>query len=258
MSDQFPPDMLDEMLGEQTADEDGLIEEVDLVDAREDVARLAESYATLDDSADQPSEKTSYEEYVEQGKLARKQMDGGKWKLCRIAAALVVDYNENTLGEWAADIGIGASTARHYRRMALFYEYAEWLAFVDQHTQHNDCNVYFSHFGQALVLPTPALAYEWLAIVSGGNWSVDVAGAELQKWIQLKGYEKRNPGKQSKSSKVELCKNVGVIRPSFSQLNGEWFVSFRITDDEEIIKALETLLKNNKNQPLRMTLTKVV
>lgn len=114
----------------------------------------------------------------------------------------------------------------------------------------------FSHFAQALVLPTPDIAYEWLEIVAHmPNWSVDVTQVKLNEWIKMRGYTKRKPGKQPTKSKVAVC-TFSINRPSFSQMNGEWYVTFRITEDEPMIKAAENALKTNPNQILQLTLVK--
>lgn len=272
-SEQFPPDFLDSHFPIQAPtiedeineanrfiihpdkrhiDDNGVIEESDLYDAREHLA-----YTALDDSVDPAPTKPTLEELIERGKLARSRMDAGKWQLCDLAVQVVVAFNDDTLGEWAQEIGVASSTARHYRRMGTFYDYADRLAKLDQWSDHDECNVYFSHFADALVLPTPALAYEWLNIVAGGHWSVDFARAELQKWMSLRGYEKRKPGKQPSKAKANVvCEKVGVYSPTFTQKNGVWQVTFKLSEEEDMVKALIDRLINQK-QPLYLSLEKI-
>lgn len=244
-------------------DTEGIISEDVLTDARNNLIEPSptdETYTELDDSAGLPESKVSLDDYIERGKLARRDTDGGKWKLVYLAANVAKDWGQDSLGEWAAGVGIGSSTARQYRRMGIFYQFDEWLAFCDHHQNADgECAVYFSHFSQALVLPTPAIAYEWLTIVANAaHWSVDEAAFELQKWINLRGYQKRQQSKGKAKTKIELCKNLTVNRPELTNMNGEWYLTVRITDDESIIKALDPNLKSNKNVLLQLTLTKSV
>lgn len=250
-------------------------QKADLLEAGAPIAPAEITYEDLPDTADhiqaqddapdlQAAEQqegqdlTPLEVFIERGKQHVAMMDAGKWLLCQDAADVAVVWGDSTLDDWANEVGIAGSTARHYRRMWYFFDNARRLAFEKVHCANPDeiCWLKFSHYSQALILPNADIAYEWLAIVAIGLMPVDYAKVELDKWMESRGYSKRNPGKQpSKPEKVFVAKNLNVSgKMEFEQHDGEYYVRIRLQDEPDIIEAFKIALRAHKKHDLRLTI----
>lgn len=67
--------------------------------------------------------KSDWEVLCEVGRQAVKEMDEGRWILGDLANEIVVKkYGEDSLGQFAGDVGVGPQSMKEYRAMARFYK----------------------------------------------------------------------------------------------------------------------------------------
>ncbi len=228
---------------ERTVDpETGEIEESDLFDAREDDARMAESLKRI---ASKPDPETFYE----RGRLAREKKEGACWELGDIAAEFVTVYGANQMDNFAREVGLAKKTAQEYRRMSIFYEMYARASFLRDHP-----NVFYSHFRQAKVLPTPPLAYEWLELVSEQGYTVDEAGLELDKWMRVKGLEPDEDDEPT-PEKVVICDGFFVYPRSLMQLHGEWMLTIVVKEPDAVAEQLKRDIEEYKFTGLKLKLS---
>lgn len=107
----------------------------------------------------------NWETLVSQGMEAREQKDNSQWKLGFLADKVNVRYGQNSVGQFAATIGVNKRSLLRYRDV--------YRVFKDQRI---DPSLSFSHYLKVSALPDP-LPFLERASVEG--WSVEKLGLEI-------------------------------------------------------------------------------
>lgn len=81
--------------------------------------------------------KIPKDELFEMGREARGQLTRWRLQLGALACAVAIHYGEDTLGEFAYEINVEASTVRDYRRVFRFWENALRNGFLDTYPMTN-------------------------------------------------------------------------------------------------------------------------
>lgn len=105
--------------------------------------------------------KISWEEYISRGLSARESKDNGQWALGDIAAGLVIDYGEDTIGKFGVAIGVEKKTLMNYRTISAKFTMDTRLRYA---------KLSFSHFAALSAVEKPEA---WLEKADDEDWSVE-------------------------------------------------------------------------------------
>lgn len=98
---------------------------------------------------------------VAEGRDARAEADGGRWKIGHLAGLVEKRYATGAVQRFAEEIGESYATVRRYRWVAARYEQGVRFKFP---------SLSFSHYQSVAGLPDRLV---WLARAEHGGWSVD-------------------------------------------------------------------------------------
>jgi hypothetical protein len=102
---------------------------------------------------------------VEDGIIARRAMDTGRWLIGEYVRQLVTYYGERTIEQYADDIGIQPNRAYEYGSMASFYSLGTRAAF-------SELDLTYSHYREARRLKNLDRALEFLRLAALNKWTV--------------------------------------------------------------------------------------
>lgn len=123
-------------------------------------------------------EAHSYARLVDEGIIARRAMDTGRWLIGEYARTLVTYYREKTIEEYARDISVSYKRVYEYGAMASFYplEVRESLSELD---------LTYTHYREARRLKDLDKAVEFLKAAALNLWTVDDMRQNLKTMSQL-------------------------------------------------------------------------
>lgn len=126
----------------------------------------------------------SYEELVENCRIAREDIDKNRWLVGDTALFVETAYGEHTLEDFAREIGANQSTVKGWKRVAKFYPNSIRAELIQSNP-----NLSYTYFKDALRLETLEAAIEWLADVSSMGYSADEASRRLTEKLGRKRQE---------------------------------------------------------------------
>jgi hypothetical protein len=136
------------------------------------------------------------------GREAAKDLDKHRWLLGDIALLVETHYGENSIDEFAKEIGVSKKSVYRYRSVSGFWysnEISQRGEILEKYP-----NLTYSHFADAIRLKNFEEALAWVETVSNNSWTVDEAAYKLSQrlgkalattekivdcHIQVRGYE---------------------------------------------------------------------
>ena len=106
---------------------------------------------------------------VSEGRAARRDADGGRWRIGQLASLVERRYRSGALKRFADEIGESLGSVRRFRWVVEAYDPTARLRFGD---------LAFSHFQAVAALPDRLM---WLQRAQRGSWSVDRLITESRK-----------------------------------------------------------------------------
>lgn len=106
-----------------------------------------------------------YAQLVEDGRIARRAMDTGRWLLGEYVRQLITFYGERTIEQYADDIQVSANRLYEYGSMASFYP-------IEIRASLSELDLTFSHYREARRLKDLEKAIEFLKLTAENHWTV--------------------------------------------------------------------------------------
>lgn len=135
------------------------------------------------ESASQAGENI-YEAAISAGIQARESGDSAKWLIGDLALLIRKDYGQDTIGQFAGDIGTAVERVHEYRTVCKFYPRRAEHGKPARADFFDMPAITYSHMRMAMRLKDFDAALEFLEDCSLNRWKCEKAAIELKKLLK--------------------------------------------------------------------------
>lgn len=140
-----------------------------------------EAIERLSEGEQPTQEQQLWDELCERGRLARENMDQGRWDIGDDALLVEKDYGENSIAAYAREILVAVKRVEEYRTVCGFYEKSARAEFLE-----STPNITYTHYRTGMRMKDISRAYWFLAKAALRNWTTDHADAVMTRYLGRK------------------------------------------------------------------------